>query len=138
MSGSKTDYLIGVFQYFDPFPEEERGPSYYLLYLLDQKGVLEKDEAVKIFQEKFKVDVLKSKWLGPFDSLDDLNQFAFFLCEKLDAQKISLLSVQEYNTLLEQTLQASDFHRDLLVKGNVFENIDKKEKGFFKKLFRER
>jgi len=136
MSDLKIEYLIGVYQYFNPNPEEERGAAYYLLYLLDQRGVLEKDDAKKLFRESHQDYDLKSKWLGPFESLDTINQFAFTLCEKLDAQKISLLSVQEYNGLLEHTLLASDFLLDLLEKGSVIENIDKKEKGFFKKLFR--
>jgi hypothetical protein len=135
MSSNKVDYLIGVYHHFDPFPEEERGAAYYILHLLDQRGLLEKDEAIKIFQSKYKTEIFHSKWIGPFESLDTLNQFAFFLCEKLDAQKINLLSVQEYNNLLETTVLAADFHRDLLVKGNVLENIDKKEKGFFSRFF---
>lgn len=136
MSDLKIDYLIGVYQYFNPFPEEERGSAYYLLYLLDQRGVLEKEDAKNLFKENNPDYDLKSKWIGPFESLDNINQFAFLLCEKLDAQKISLLSVPEYNGLLEQTLHASDFHRDLLEKGNIIENIDKKDKSFFQKLFR--
>jgi hypothetical protein len=136
MSEMRTDYLIGIYQYFNPFPEDEKGSAYYLLYLMDQRGVLETGEAMKIFQANYPASLTKSKWLGPFDSVDNLNQFAFLLCEKLDAQKISLLSVQEYNGLMEQTLQASDFYRDLLEKGSVIENIDKKDKSFFKKLFR--
>jgi acetylglutamate kinase len=136
MSELNIDYLIGIHHYFNPFPEEERGAAYYLIYLLDQRGILDKDEALKIFKEQFPSEAAKLKWLGPFESLDKLNQFAFTLCEKLDAQKISLISVQDYNGLLEQTVQSTDFHRDLLQKGNILENIDKKEKGFFKKLFR--
>jgi hypothetical protein len=136
MSDLKIEYLIGVYQYFNPNPEEEIGASYYLLYLLDQRGILEKEDAKKLYQESHTSFDLKSKYIGPFESVDNINQFAFLLCEKLDAQKISLLSAQEYNGLLEHTQQASDFHRDLLLKGNVIDNIDKKEKGFFKKLFR--
>ena len=135
MSSTETDYLIGVYQYFEPFPEEEKGAAFYLLYLLDQKVLLEKDEAIKMFKEKYNYEEVAAKWIGPFNSIEVLNQFAFFLCEKLEANKISLVSVQEYNALLEQTIQANDFHRDLLLKGNVLENIDKKGKGFFKKLF---
>jgi hypothetical protein len=136
MNDLKIDYLVGVYSFFNPFPEDETGSAYYLLHLLDQRGVLEKNDAKKLFTETYPHFELKSKFLGPFESIDTLNQFSFMLCEKLDAQKISLLSVQEYNSLLEQTQQASDFHRDLLEKGNVLENIDKKEKGFLKKLFR--
>jgi hypothetical protein len=136
VSEINIDYIIGVYQYFNPFPEDESGSAYYLLYLLDQRGLLEKSDAIKLFQEKYPNETLKSKWLGPFDSVDNLNQFAFILCEKLNARKINLLSVQEYNSLLEQTINASDFHQHIIEMGNVFENIDRKEKGFFKKLFR--
>jgi hypothetical protein len=64
-----------------------------------------------------------------------LDQYAFALCEELNAAKISLLSVEEYNTLLETTHMSSDFHRDLVEKGNVMENIERKKKGFLTKFF---
>jgi hypothetical protein len=135
----EVDYIVGIYNQFNPFPEDSSYQGYYLLYLLDQKGFLSTEEAIKIYNEKFKLlddsKAFKKGYIGPFESLETINQFAFLLCENLNAQKVSLLSVPEYNTILESTEQAFDFHRDLLEKGNVLENIDHKKKGFFKRLF---
>lgn len=137
----EIEYIVGIYNFFNPFPEDGQDFHYYLLYLLDEKGILEREVAVKIFKERFiseEVAGLKTpgNTVGPFVSLEKLNQYAFSLCEELNAEKISLLSVQEYNLLLEQGQLASDFHRDLLEKGNVMENIERKQKGFLSRFFK--
>jgi hypothetical protein len=136
----EIEYIVGVYNFFNPFPEDGLESYYYLLYLLDEKGILEKEAADKLFEERFYVDEVKGlkapyNTIGPFVSLETLNQYSFALCEELNAAKISLLSVQEYNLLLDQSQQASDFHRDLLEKGNVMENIERKKKGFLNRFF---
>jgi hypothetical protein len=133
------EYIVGVYNYLNAFPELQSDSAYYLLYLLDEKGLLDLSLAQKLYDERFKSELssasIHNKMIGPFESTDHLNQFAFQLCEELNAQKVSLLSVQEYNTLLESTQSASDFHRDLLLKGNVMENIERKKKGFLSRFF---
>lgn len=135
----EVEYIIGIFNYVNPFPELRGEAAYYLLYLLDEKGLLDKSSAKKLYEEKFKSELssiyIHPNMIGPFDSTDHLNQFAFLLCEELNAQKVSLLSVQEYNSLLESTHSAIDFHRDLVEKGNVMENIERKKKGFLSRFF---
>ena len=138
-----VEYIVGVYNSINANPVIGTPQAFYLLYLLDEKGMLELEAAQKIYLESFKpemsmdellVDFNKSK-IGPFESLEKLNQFAFQLCEVLNASKVSLLSVSEYNTFLENAQNASDFHKDLLEKGNVMENIDRKKKGFFSRIF---
>lgn len=136
----EIEYLVGIYNFINPFPEEGQESHYYLLYLLDEKGILERDLALKLFTERFsppEIEGLKApaNTIGPFVSLETLNQYAFALCEELNAAKVSLLSAQEYNMLLDQSLEASDFHRDLLEKGNVLENIERKQKGFLGRFF---
>ena len=135
----EIEYIVGVYNYLNAFPELHNDSAYYLLYLLDEKGQLDPVAARKLYEEKFKSELssdnIHQKMIGPFESTDHLNQFAFQLCEELNAEKVSLLSVQEYNTLLEGTQTASDFHRDLLLKGNVMENIERKKKGFLSRFF---
>lgn len=135
----EIEYIVGVYNYLNAFPELHSDSAYYILYLLDEKGLLDKSAANKLYEEKFKSELssanIHQNMIGPFDSTDNLNQFAFQLCEELNAEKVSLLSVQEYNTLLEGTQTASDFHRDLLLKGNVMENIERKKKGFLSRFF---
>ena len=117
------EYIVGVYNYINAFPELHSDSAYYLLYLLDEKGLLDRSVADKLYEEKFKTDLssgnIHARMTGPFESTDQLNQFAFQLCEEMNAAKVSLLSVQEYNALLESTQTASDFHSDLLLKGNV-------------------
>lgn len=132
----EIEYIVGVYNYLNPFPEENSDAAYYLLYLLDDKGLLDEEVARKLFNEKFVDDTNRDsktppKTIGPFESVDKLNQFAFLLCEEMNAARVSLLSVADYNTLLENTHQAADFHRDLVEKGNVMENIERKKKGGF-------
>lgn len=137
-----TEYIVGIYNFINATPELHSDSAYYILYLLDEKGLLDKGLAQKLYEVHFKSalagveeNAYTSKMIGPFESTDLLNQFAFQLCEELNAEKVSLLSVQEYNSLLETTQQASDFHRDLLLKGNVMENIERKKKGFLSRFF---
>ena len=137
----EIEYVVGIYNFFNPFPEDEQESYYYLLYLLDEKGILEREVALQIFKEHYssvEIAGLKtpSNTIGPFLTLEKLNQYAFALCEELNASKISLLSVQEYNSLLEYGQQASDFLRDLLEKGNVLENIERKQKSFLSRFFK--
>ena len=134
-----TEYIIGLFNYINVYPEIQNESAYYLLYLLDEKGLIDKAIANKIYDIHFKGELTSSNihpnFVGPFDSLATLNQFAFKLCEELNAEKVSLFSVQDYNGLLENTHLASDFHRDLLEKGNIMQNIERKKKGFLRRFF---
>ena len=138
-----VEYIVAVYNSINANPVLGTPQVFYMLYLLDEKGMLELETAMKIYQESYRpeismdeglVDFNKSK-IGPFESLEKINQFAFQLCEVLNASKVSLLSVTEYNNLLENAQNATDFHRDLLEKGNVMENIDRKKKGFLSRIF---
>ena len=135
----EIEYIVGIYNFTNPQPDLGGEAAYYLLYLLDEKGMLEFDRALKLFNERFdeigKTAEPIANAIGPFLSLDKVNQYAFSLCEELNAAKVSLLSVEEYNTLFESTQLASDFHRDLLEKGSVMENIERKKKGFLGRFF---
>ena len=134
-----TEYIIGLYNYLNAYPEIQNESAFYLLYLLDEKGLIDRAIASKVYEIGFKSELSSSNihpnMIGPFDSLATLNQFAFKLCEELNAEKVSLLSVQDYNGLLENTQMASDFHRDLLDKGNIMQNIERKKKGFLSRFF---
>jgi hypothetical protein len=123
----EAEYIIGIYNQLIVDLENPDSLGYYFVYLLDQSGVIEIDENTVIHNGK--------KVIGPFQGLDELNQFAFSLCEKFNAEKIMLFSVAEYNSLLEKNQEAQNFHRDLLDKGNVLLNIDRKKKGIISRLF---
>ena len=134
------EYIVGIYNYINANPEIHTESAYYFLYLMDEKGLLDIAIATKLYNDHYSGNgehliISNDKMVGPFLSTDLLNQFAFQLCEELNAEKVSLLSVQEYNAILENTQSASDFHRDLLLKGNILENIERKSKGFLSRFF---
>lgn len=136
----EIEYIVGIYNYYNPRPEEGTDPYYYMMYLLDEKGLLDTEGAIKLFEDRFFNESVRDikappHVIGPFLSLESINQYAFALCEELNAARVSLMSVEEYNTLLENSQLASDFHRDLLEKGNVMENIERKKKGFLSRFF---
>jgi hypothetical protein len=136
----EIDYIVGIYNYFNPLIEEGSESYFYLLYLLDEKGLLDQDISAKLFKDKFENEELpknssNANSIGPFVTLENLNQYAFALCEELNASQVSLFSVSEYNSILETSQQASDFHRDLLTKGNVIKNIERKKKGLLGRFF---
>jgi hypothetical protein len=134
-----TEYIVGIYNYFNPLPEIQNESGYYFLYFIDEAGLLEMEFPTKIFEKNFKSGLIDNEnvpgIVGPFSSTEALNQFAFQFCEELNAEKVSLLSVEEYNVLLENSHNGLDFHRDLLAKGNVIENIERKKKGFLSRFF---
>jgi hypothetical protein len=135
----EVEYIIGIYNNFSPLSEDPSTMGYYFLYLLDQKGLLDIEEAKAAYLEFSKIEegteALKQGYIGPFQNTDSLNQFAFFICEKFNAEKISLVSVNDYNAFLETTQSAFDFHRDLLDKGNILQNIERRKKGILSRIF---
>ena len=136
----ELESIVGIYNFFNPQPLEQSESYYYLLYILDEKGALELDEAKALFNENFKSDIVlishkNSKLIGPFSTVEKLDQYAFALCEHYNAAKINLLSVDEYNGLLENHQEAELFHKDVLEKGNVITNIERKKKGILSRFF---
>jgi len=125
----QTDYLIGIFHQFNPNLSDLDTFAYYFLYILDQKGEVAIEEKKQSFEGK---DIV-----GPFQTIEELNQFAYKILEQSNAEKISLVSIADYNLYLEKNSQALDFFQDLILNGNVLLNIEKddKKKGLFKRLF---
>lgn len=136
----ELESIVGIYNFFNPQPLEQSESHFYLLYLLDENGAIELDEAKTLFNERFKSELIQighknSKLIGPFSTIENLEQFAFAICEFYNAAKINLLSVDEYNNLLENHQEAHSFHQDILVKGNVITNIERKKKGILSRFF---
>lgn len=133
----EIEYIVGVYRSLGQ--QSDEGP-YMIVFLLSEQGFIESDIPQKIYAERFIENLEISKEgntekIGPFLTLERLNQYAFQLCEELNALRIALYSVDEYNELLENGHGAQDFFSSLLEKGNVIENIERKNKGFFNRFF---
>jgi hypothetical protein len=57
----EIEYIVGIYNFFNPHPDLGSESAYYLLYLLDEKGILEKESAEKLFTERFKDEGLNAE-----------------------------------------------------------------------------
>lgn len=132
--------IVGIYHFFQPRPQDGSLPQYYLLHILDHRGFIDRELIARLLKEKFdKVVDLSNDLVGPFESLDELSIFAYDLASAIDSPKVSLLSVTDYNLLLENATDLNNFIYDLKNKGNILENIEKnqsKKAGFFSKIFK--
>ena len=52
-----TEYIIGVYNFINASFEVHSDSAFYFLYLLDEKGLLDKSVALKLYNERFKSDL---------------------------------------------------------------------------------
>lgn len=114
-----------------------RASAYYLLYAFDESGQLEYESMFDTYEEFIQKRPEDGAFsIGPFEDLNFLNQFAFKVCEKNEAKVVSLLSVREYNQIMENTTTASELFKELSSQGNRIQNLDRESKsGIFGKIF---
>lgn len=125
--------VVGIYQ--NQSYSVEEGSFYYLTHLFDEKGHLDYDQIVQLYNDQYTHPCHGRKSIGPFESLEELNKFSFKLCEEFDFSFISLISSGEYNAVLESVVDADELLAKLVQSGNILENIDRGKKSIFKKLF---
>ena len=111
---------------------EFRPASYKMVYLFHEDGLVDSSlilETLKAFPDSNYQD-------KTFLNLDDLKAFSMRLGETLEASKVRLISVQDYNIGIDGAKDLKSF-RDLFSKyGEAFINeAVSKKKNFFGKLF---
>ena len=118
--------------------KESEGPAHYILQVFEEHSLFPRDELVKLYNEvaPLKMPDLPEGYIGPFENLDVLNQFAFTFCDRHDASQVALVSIENYNEAINKINSSSDFNAILLEHSSVIANPDKdKRKGFFGKMF---
>jgi len=118
------DKLIAIYRYKNPYNELEQSKgSYYLLHLLTDEGAL-KPELMHRYCQEFDVDKPQGEvGFGPFESVDEITKFCFHISEDLRLPYIGLHSMDEFNTILEESSKVSDLLEALSSGGNILENI---------------
>jgi len=136
-----------VFMIYSYLSREELGleridneaSAYYLLYVFEENSLLPRNELVKIYNDTAPLKMpseLPESYIGPFENLKDLNQYAFALCDTQNANQVALVSLQNFNETIKTANTPSDFKQILLEHSNLLANPDKdKKKSLFGKLF---
>lgn len=131
------EYIIGIYDYFDS--SRVKTPSYYFVYLFDREGRLDMDS----FEDTFSDVLLKSMkseipgYIGPFENLSELNQYAYGLCEKTSSEWIGLMPIKDYNQVMTGVSSVEEFRLQFAEKLNILENVNKgsKSKGILSRFF---
>lgn len=79
--------------------------------------------------------VLDEGSIGPFSNLETIQKFSFNLCQKLGNKGTSLVSLDDYNELLNASFKIEDFKARLEEKGNFIGNPEAGKSGLFNKIF---
>ena len=130
------DHLVGVYNYFSP---AGGNAAYYILYLMGEDGLVEREVLLKAYQEMFFSSQRKmdEHYGGPFEGLENLQQFVLRLCVQLDIGQAHLLAASDFNQILENAAAAPELVETMIARGHTLENLDKakRKKGLLGKIF---
>ncbi|MBK23450.1 MAG: hypothetical protein CME70_05530 [Halobacteriovorax sp.] len=130
-----TESIVMIYDYQEG--GESKPSAYYLKFAFDETGLIELEPMIDVYEELIQKQPESDEMpLGPFESLNFLNQFAFKVCEKSDGALVSLLSVQDYNFVMEEADSGTTLFQKFVEKGNQIQNLDHRSKsGILGKLF---
>jgi hypothetical protein len=118
---------------------DNEASAYYLLHIFEENSLLPRNDLVKIYNDTAPLKMpseLPEGYIGPFENLKDINQYAFALCDIQGANQVALVSLQDFNETIKAVNTPSDFKQILLEHSNIVANPDKdKKKSLFGKLF---
>jgi len=130
------DNLVGIYHYFAPAQE---AAAYYLLYIFDQQGLVDRDTLEQVYTDMFFSSQRKmdARYVGPFESLENLQQYVLRLCGQQDVAHAHLFATTDFNQMLDNITTADDLRVLLSTQGHQLENLEKikRKKGLLGKIF---
>ncbi len=132
-----NDFIVGIYNYYEEHITGKTG--YYIIHLFGNSDALELAPVDDVLSETLlkDIDTTYEGVIGPFTNLSEMNQFVFAMCEISSADWVGMISVKEYNQVLDSTNTLEDYKTALVANVNVMENINKKNgsKNIIKKMF---
>jgi len=130
------DNIIGIYHYFAP---TQGGAAYYLLYVFDHQGLLDRETLHKTYTDMFFSSQRKmdARYVGPFEGLENVHQYVLRLCGQQDVAHAHLFAAADFNQFLENTTTADDLGVLLSTQGHQLDNLEKlkRKKGLLGKIF---
>lgn len=131
------DKLIAIYRFKNPTNDHNYSKgSYYLLHVLTNEGAIKSEQLEKFCYEYNVENPSDEIGLGPFESVDEITKFCFYICDELKLPYIGLHSMDEFNSIIEESSKVSDLMDSLHSDGNLIENISvTQKKSFLQKVF---
>ncbi len=110
---------------------------YYLIHFINSHGSVDGEIAWSIFDDLFgRKETSYPQYFGPFNGLDDVTKFCFRICDEAAEPQVNLMSLQEFNEVLEASTTVEILKQRLPSLGTIIANPDADaKKGLFGKLF---
>ncbi|MGB0453899.1 MAG: hypothetical protein ACPGJV_09305 [Bacteriovoracaceae bacterium] len=109
--------------------------SYYIHFIFTDSMTIDFSEVINEFHLKF-FEIDGRVILGPFPDNIELKKIAFEIGEYLESEKIYLLDVIEYNSLILDNSNTEELMKAVKANADVIPIVDPNEqKGFWNKIF---
>lgn len=110
---------------------------YYIIHFVHSHGSVDSELVWGLYEEIFGRKTSPfPQYFGPFESLEALTKFCFRVCDETDEPQVNILTLEEFNQLIESSTNTTNLKERLPLLGNVIANPDaSSKKGLFGKLF---
>tara|TARA_R110000868_G_scaffold42895_3_gene144671 strand:- start:5259 stop:5648 length:390 start_codon:yes stop_codon:yes gene_type:complete len=111
--------------------------QFYIVHFVHSHGGVDSEMVWTLYEEIFgRKDSIFPQYFGPFESLEALTKFCFRVCDETDEPQVNILTLEEFNQLIESSTNTTILKERLPSLGNVIANPDaSSKKGLFGKLF---
>ena len=101
--------------------------KYFISKFYHPEGELVDETLFKLYEQMFGHSMNYEWGIGPFDGLDELNQYAVKVTQEVGAPGVNLLSLHEYNNAVEKINDAESFKGLFQEIGLFLQNPDSVE-----------
>lgn len=130
---SVEDTIIGIYAHTSDDSakkiDKHHSANYLIKYIFNRDGLLDEEILAKAYKQLSKKGKERG---GPgkyFEDISSLSDFARSVCEEVNASRISLISVQKYNAILEEVSSVTELQSALREQGKILTNSNFKGKG---------
>lgn len=135
-------FVIGVYGHLRHSGTQESrvkalDSSYYLIHIFGDNGPIDFETLDKIYHEHYCqfININNCKHIGPFDGLEELNKYLYSLCDEMSLSKINIVSVEEYNLIIEKSSSVEELKNNLEDSSSYIECSSIKKNGLLGRLF---
>lgn len=122
---------------YGPYLSDADINGHEIISIFNDKGLVDESTLEDFYKELMpgQPKILETGHIGYFSQMEDIQKFAFRICQRFGSESVSLVSVDDYNEALVNSFKSDDLLTNLENRGNRIENPDAGKGGFFSKLF---
>lgn len=132
MNNYETLFIVYAKQVF----EEQN--SFFAIHIFSSRAEVDFDQIKKSYESEIDSWKLREsdQKVGPFVDLEALQRFSFALCQRVNADQVSLLNIDSYNEALAKSSNSGELLNHFIELGDKIQNLEGgSKKGFLDRIF---